>query len=566
MNGAEVLIHGMEKEGVKHIFGILGGTILDVYDVLYDCDTIKHITCRHEQVAVFAASGYARATGKVGSCMATSGPGACNLITGIADSMLDSIPIVAVTGQVPTTAIGGDSFQESDVVGVTMPITKHNYLIEDVNELPRTIKEAYFLAGTGRPGPVLMDFPKDIQRAELKDYKPPKEMKFEGYNPVYEPHPRQIKTAVKELMNAESPLMLVGGGVITSNASLELIKFAELLGVPITTTSMGKGSIPEDHPLALGMVGMHGNKWANLAVQNSDVIFTIGCRFSDRITGNIGHFAPKARMIHADIDPSEIGKNVRVDIPIVGDAKKVLSAMLSTAKTAAEKESKLAKKHTEWGQRLEQWKSEFAQETDFADVPIKPQKIICEVQKIIDSDPKNTIISTEVGRNQLWAFHYLNVRTPRNWLTSGGLGTMGAGFPMALGAQVARPDAKVLNMAGDGSFQMTMQDLATCVTNDLPVINVIFDDASLGNVRMWQRLFYEGRYSETDLKNNPDFCKIADAYGCFSRRIERPGEIAGALKEALDSGKPSIIDISIDREETVYPMVPPGGILNKMLE
>jgi acetolactate synthase I/II/III large subunit len=566
MNGAEALIRSMEKEDVKHIFGILGGSIMHVYDVLYDKTDIHHILCRHEQVAVFAANGYAQATGKTGTCMATSGPGACNLVTGIADAQIDSRAVVAITGQVPLSAIGGDAFQEADIVGITMPITKHNYMLEDPNDIPRTVKEAYYLSNTGRPGPVVIDFPKDVQTGEIKKYEHPKTVSFESYNPVYKPHSRQISIAVKELMNAQNPLMLVGGGAIISNASSELVAFAELLGIPITTTSMGKGCIPEDHPLALGMVGMHGNKWANLAVQNSDVIFAIGTRFSDRITGNKQHFAPKAKLIHADVDPSEISKNIKADIPIVGDAKLVLSDMLALAKATVKKEASLVNKHTEWGKRLDAWKKEFHQEMCFDCVPIKPQRIIHEVQKIIDKDPKNTIITTEVGRNQLWSFHYMNIRSPRNWITSGGLGCMGAGFPMAIGAQVARPEAKVLNMAGDGSFQMTMQDMATCMNENLPVINVIFDDSSLGNVRMWQALFFNKRYSATDLNHNPDFIKIAEAYGAYGRKVERPGEVGEALQEALQSGKPAIIDISIDKDEAVFPMVPPGGIINKMLE
>ncbi len=568
MNGAEALIRGMEKEGVKHMFGILGGAIMDVYDVLYDKTTIQHILCRHEQVAVFAANGYAQVTGKVGTCMATSGPGACNLVTGIADAMIDSRPVVAITGQVPTTAIGGDSFQEADIIGITMPITKHNYLVEHAKEVPQVVKEAYYLANTGRPGPIVIDMPKDVQRGLIEKYDPPKSVSFESYNPTTKPHPRQIQLAVKELMNAQQPMMLIGGGVIISNAARELVELAELLGAPIATTSMGKGSIPEDHPLALGMIGMHGNKWANLAMQESDVIFAIGTRFSDRITGNVKHFAPNAKMIHADIDPSEIGKNVRVDIPIVGDAKLILGDMLETAKAIAKKEAARAVsgKHTEWGKKLELWKKEFHQEMCFDCVPIKPQRIIYEVQKIIDKSPKKTIITTEVGRNQLWSMHYMNIREPRNWITSGGLGCMGAGFPMAIGARVARPDCTVMNMAGDGSFQMTMQDIATCTSYDIPVINVIFDDSSLGNVRMWQALFYNKRYSNTDLKNNPDFVKLADAYGAWGKKIDRPGEIEDALKEAISSGKVAILDIPIDKNENVYPMVPPGGILNKMIE
>mgnify|MGYP006293608329 CR=1 FL=1 len=566
MNGAEALVKGMEKEGVEHIFGILGGAIMDVYDVLYDKTPINHITCRHEQVAVFAANGYAQISGKTGTCMATSGPGATNLVTGIADAQIDSRPVVAITGQVPTTAIGGDAFQETDIVGITMPITKHNYLIERAEEVPRVIKEAYYLSNTGRPGPVVIDFPKDAQKGEIKNYKPPKTVSFESYNPVYKPHSMQIKLAVKKLMNAENPLILAGGGVIISNASKEITGLVELLGIPITTTAMGKGSISEDHPLSLGMVGMHGNKWSNLAVQNADVIFAIGTRFSDRITGNKHPFGPNAMLIHADIHPSAISKNIKAQIPIVGDARLVLKDMLEVAKEAVKKEASLKNKHTKWGTRIAEWKDKFKQETCFDCVPIKPQMIIHEVQKIIDADPKNTIITTEVGRNQLWSMHYLNIREPRNWVTSGGLACMGAGFPLAIGAQVARPDARVLNMAGDGSFQMTMQDMATCMNQRLPIINIIFDDNSLGNVRMWQKLFFDERYSETDLDMNPDFSKIAEAYGAWGKRVERPGEIADSLKEALDSGKPAILDVAIDKDECVFPMVPPGGIINKMLE
>jgi acetolactate synthase-1/2/3 large subunit len=566
MNGAEALVRGMEKEGVKHIFGILGGAIMDVYDVLYDNSSIKHLLCRHEQVAAHAAGGYARASGKVGTCMATSGPGACNLVTGLTDSFIDSVPVVAITGQVPTTAIGGDSFQEADIVGITMPITKYNYLLENVEDVPKTVKGAYYIANTGRPGPVLIDFPKDIQRAELKNFNYPTTISFEGYNPVMRGHPRQIKMAVSALMGAERPLILTGGGVIISNASKALVEFAELLKIPVTTTSMGKGGFPENHPLALGMLGMHGRKWANLAVQESDCILSIGTRFSDRITGNTQHFAPNAKIIHADIDPSEIGKNVRVDIPIVGDARLILEDMLAIAKEAIKKEQSRSKKMTEWGKKMEQWQKEFNQKMDFKDVPVKPQRIIKEVQSIIDRHPKEFIITTEVGRNQLWSMHYFKIQHPRHFITSGGLGTMGAGFPMAIGAQVARPDCRLINIAGDGSFQMTMQDLATCMIYDIPVVNVILEDHSLGNVRMWQALFYNKRYSATDLEQNPNFEKIAEAYGAWGKRIEKPGEIKETIEEALKSGKPSIVDIETDRDENVYPMVPPGGILHKMIE
>jgi len=566
MNGAEALIRGMEKEGVEHIFGILGGAIMDVYDVLYDNSSIKHITCRHEQVAAFAAQGYARASGKTGTCMATSGPGACNLVTGLADAYIDSAPMVAITGQVPTTAIGGDSFQEADIVGITMPITKYNYLLERVEDVPSTVKGAYYIANTGRPGPVLIDFPKDIQKAEVGEFKYPKTIAFEGFKPVTKGHPKQVKEAVKALMGADNPLILAGGGIITSGAADVLIRFAELLKIPVTTTSMGKGGFPEGHPLSLGMLGMHGRKWANLAVQESDCILSIGCRFSDRITGNVKHFAPKAKIIHADIDPSEISKNVGVDIPIVGDAKEVLADMLEVASKATKKDAARIKKHTTWGKKLDEMKKKFKRDVDWDATPIKPQRIMKEVQDIIDKDPKKFIITTEVGRNQLWSMHYLKIQNPRNFLTSGGLGTMGAGFPMAIGAKVARPESVPLNMAGDGSFQMCMQDLATCMTYDIPVINIVLEDQSLGNVRMWQALFYKSRYSETDLNNNPDFVKIAEAYGAWGKKVERPSEVKEAIEEAIGSGKPAIVDIIIDKDENVYPMVPPGGILHKMIE
>ena len=566
MNGAEALIRGLEQEGVKEIFGILGGTILDVYDVLYDNSSIKHITCRHEQVAAQAAGGYARASGRTGTCMATSGPGATNLTTGITDAFIDSVPIVAITGQVPTTAIGGDSFQEADIVGITMPITKYNYLLERVEDVPRTVKEAYYIAKAGRPGPVLIDFPKDLQKADIGRFNYPKTISLEGYKPVLKGHPKQIKLAVKALMEAENPVIIAGGGIIISNASRRLVELAELLKIPVTTTSMGKGSIPEDHPLALGMLGMHGNKWANLAIQESDCVFAIGCRFSDRITGNVKYFAPKAKIIHADVDPSEIGKNVMVDVPIVGDAQIILEDLVGVASKAIKKEAERIKKHTTWGKRLDEMKKKFRQNMNRDEVPIKPQRIMKEVQNIIDTDPKKYIITTEVGRNQLWSMHYLNIRYPRNFITSGGLGCMGAGFPMAIGAKVARPECTALNMAGDGSFQMTMQDLATCINYKIPVVNVIMEDASLGNVRMWQALFYDKRYSETDLNNNPNFEKIAEAYGAWGKKIERPGEIRETIEEAIKSGKPAVVDIIIDRDENVYPMVPPGGILNEMLD
>jgi len=560
MKGAEALIKGLEEEGVRHIFGIIGGATMDIYDVLYDHPTIKHITTRHEQVAAHAAAGYAKASGKTGTCFATSGPGAMNLVTGIADAFLDSVPIVAVTGQVPTTAIGGDAFQEADVVGVTMPITKYNYLIEDAESIPEIVKGAYYLANTKRPGPVLIDFPKDMQQAKLKRKSMPKKIEYEGYKPKLKGHPKQLKLASEALLKAEKPVIISGGGVITSGASKELVTFAELLGIPVISTMMGKGSFPENHPLYLGPLGMHGKKSANMAIQRSDVLFAIGCRFSDRITGNAKYFAPNAKIIHADIDPSEIGKNVRADIPIVGDARLILSDMLKIIDKKIKKGD-----HSAWIEDLLRYRRELSPDFGRDEFPVKPQKIITEVQKIIDEDQKKFIITTEVGRNQLWSFHLLKIKYPRHFLTSGGLGTMGSGFPYAIGAKVARPECTLLNMAGDGSFQMSMQDLATCKINDIPVVNIIFDDCSLGNVRMWQVLFFDKRYSETDICSNPNFEKIAEAYGGYGKRVTRVSEIGETIREAIDSGRPAIIDIPTDKDEMVFPMVPPGGILHEMI-
>lgn len=558
MKGAQALIKSLEAEGVKIIFGIIGGAVLDIYDEFPNSE-IRHILVRHEQVAAHAAEGYARASGTVGVCIATSGPGATNLITGIADAFLDSVPIVALTGQVPSNMIGKDAFQEADIMGITMPITKHNFQIRDADEIPKIVKSAFKIASTRRPGPVLIDFPKYFQRAELKnEFIYPKDVEMPGYKDIKpEIHPIPLKNAAMLLMNAEMPLILAGGGVISSNASHELITLASSLNIPVATTLMGKGVIPEDHPLALGMVGMHGRKAANLMLSECDVLFAIGCRFSDRVTGNVKYFAPHAKIIHADIDPAEIGKNVEVEVPIVGDAKLILKKLIELT------EKIKTKNNTAWSEKLKKYKKEFAPFYDYDDVPIKPQRVIKELNGILND---KTIITTEVGQCQMWAAHYLNVKNPRTFISSGGLGTMGFGFPAAIGAKMAKYDHDVIDIGSEGSFLMTSQDMATCVVEDIPVVVVLLDNRWLGMVRQWQKLFYDRRYLHTYLGEVPDFVKFAEAFKAKGIRVEKPSEIKDALKEAIESGKPTIVDIPVDPDESVLPMVRPGGKLFEMIE
>lgn len=559
MKGAEAIVKSLEEEGVKHIFGILGGAIMEVYDVLYDNKNIRHILMRHEQCAAHAAEGYARASGKVGVCMATSGPGATNLVTGIADAYIDSVPLVAFTGQVPMHLIGNDAFQEADIVGITMPITKHNFQIMDTDDIPSTIKAAFKIASTRRPGPVLVDLPKDIQQKKLKKiFHYPNDVELPGYKVVKSGgHPKQLKDIANVLMNAEKPVILAGGGIILSNASKEILKLAESLKIPVTTTLMGKGCFPENHPLALGMVGMHGRKVANLMITESDVLFAIGVRFSDRVTANIEHFAPHAKLIQVDIDPSEIGKNVDVNIPVVGDAKLVLQNLISITNKLK------AKKKTKWHDKLKKFKKEFSPVYDYDTVPIKPQRVLKELNKIIDD---RTIITTEVGQCQMWAAHYLNIKNPRSFISSGGLGTMGFGFPAAIGAKVAKPDFKVIDVGSEGSFMMTGQDLATCVIEDIPVVVVLLDNRYLGMVKQWQDLFYEKRRSHTYLGEVPDFVKYAEAFDAKGILVEKPSEIRPGLIEAIKSNEPFIVDIRVDPDEHILPMVQPGGRLDKMIE
>ncbi|MEE8401137.1 MAG: acetolactate synthase large subunit [Candidatus Hydrothermarchaeaceae archaeon] len=556
MKGAHAIVKALEKEGVEVIFGIPGGVSIPLYDVLYDSE-IRHILVRHEQAAAHAAEGYARVSGKVGVCSATSGPGATNLTTGIVNAYMDSSPIVALTGQVATPLLGKDSFQETDPVGITMPATKHNFQLSTAEEIPEVIRKAFLIASTGRPGPVLIDMPKDILEKEGK-FKFPKTVYLPGYKPTVEGNPKQIKKAIEMLLKAERPLMLVGGGVIIAKADRELLKLAETLMTPVATSLMGKGAFPESHPLSLGVIGMHGRKAGNYAINDADVILAIGCRFSDRTTAMVSCFAPEARIIHADIDPAEIGKNVRVDLPIVGDAKNVLSRMLKLLKTKLKKG-----KESEWTRKIARYKKEFSPKMNYNNVPIKPQKIIKEIMNVLTADD---IVVTEVGQCQMWAMHYLERTKPRTFISSGGLGTMGFGFPAAMGAKVAKPENNVIDIAGDGSFLMNSQELATVVVEDIPVVAAVFNNRYLGMVRQWQELFYDRRYSAVDLGNSPDFVKLAEAYGAEGIRVEKPKDIAPAVKEAFTSGKPTVIDFMINHEENIFPMVPPGKCLKDIIE
>ena len=552
VNGAKALIKCMEKEGVDILFGYPGGQIIPFYNELYDSN-MRHILVRHEQAAAHAADGYARATGKTGVCVSTSGPGATNLVTGIATAYMDSVPIVALTGQVPTSMIGNDAFQEADITGITQPITKHNYLVQDAKELPRIIKEAFHIASTGRPGPVLIDLPKDVQNTEIDFYYPEK-VEMRGYKPTYKGNIQQIKRAAEEILNSSMPIIFAGGGVISSNSSCELVELAETINAPVTTTLMGISSIPTDHPLYVGMLGMHGSKYANYAIQESDLIIAVGARFDDRVTGKLESFAPNARVIHIDVDPAEISKNVKVHIPIVGDAKQVLKSLNKYVKRC---------NSGAWIEKINKWKKEYplAYKQMSPDV-VMPQFVIEQISKVCN----DAIIVTEVGQHQMWAAQYFNYRKPRTFITSGGLGTMGYGFPAAMGAKVGRPDKTVIDIAGDGSFQMNSQELATVVQNEIPVVVVILNNGYLGMVRQWQELFYERRYSCTFIKGSVDFVKLAEAYGALGLRAERPSEVGPAIEEAVRSGRPAVVDVIVECEANVYPMVPAGAAINEILD
>jgi acetolactate synthase-1/2/3 large subunit len=555
MTGAKALIEALKAEGVRHIFGLPGGAIIPVYDVLYDEQEIEHILVRHEQGAAHAADGYARVLGKPGVCMTTSGPGASNLTTGILNAYMDSSPVIAISGQVSTSLLGRDAFQEADMLSVMLPITKHNFIVRRPEEIPRVVKLAFKIATSDRPGPVHIDLPRDVQVGEA-DMKIPADVTY-GKVPKLEPDVEEIRRAVKLLVQAERPLIFAGGGAIWSGASAEVVELAEMLGAPVVTSLLGKGIIPEDHPLSLGMLGMHGRMAANVAVTECDLLLGVGVRFDDRATGDVRYFAPKAKIIHIDIDPVEIGKNVRVDVPIVGDAKRALRAIIDGLRMQA-----VHRRPSEWLERVEKMRKELAPRMDYDDVPIKPQRVIKEVMGVLSDD---AIVVTEVGQCQMWAAHYYIVRKPRRFISSGGLGTMGFGFPASIGAKVACPNCDVVDIAGDGSFLMNSQELATAVENDINVVVCILNNRYLGMVKQWQDLFYKGRRSAVYLGETPDFVKLAEAYGAWGDRVTRPSEIAPKLREALNCGKPAVLDIIIDPEEHVLPMVPAGGRLDQML-
>jgi acetolactate synthase-1/2/3 large subunit len=554
ITGAQALLECLKKEGVDIIFGYPGGVVLPLYDALYSDKTIKHILVRHEQGAAHAADGYARATGKVGVCLATSGPGATNLTTGIANAHMDSIPMIAITGQVATPLLGKDSFQEADVTGITLPIAKHSYLIKKTEDLPRIVKEAFYIARSGRPGPVVIDIPKDVFVNKIK-FSYPDKVEIASYKPNLQGHPKQVSLAAKAIAAAKRPVMYVGGGAISANAAGEVKQLAEKCNIPVTTTLMGLGAFPGTHELSLGMLGMHGTAYANYAVTDCDLLIAVGARFDDRVTGHIEKFAPNAKIIHMDVDPAEIGKNVRVDIPIVGDVKNVLRAIID--KVAAKE------KHAEWVAQIEEWKKKYPLAYKM-EGELKPQYVIEEFYKLTLG--KEVIIVTEVGQNQMWSAQFFKYDKPRTWISSGGLGTMGFGLPAANGAQFGRPEAIVADFAGDGSIQMNIQELTTAVNNRLPIKIFVLDNSFLGMVRQWQELIYERHYSHTNLCNNPDLVRVAEAFGAAARRVDKVSEVREALEWSLTiTDRPVLIDFMVAKEENVFPFVPPGQPINEMI-
>lgn len=551
MTGAQAVLECLKREGVDVVFGLPGGVLLPLYDAIYNSE-IRHILVRHEQGAAHMADGYARATGKVGVCIATSGPGATNLVTGIATAYMDSVPMVAITGQVNTFLIGKDAFQEADITGITLPITKHNYLLRSAKDIPRVFREAFYIARSGRPGPVLIDLPRDVTVEEMEFNWP--EVNLAGYHPSVKAHEMQIKKAAKALMEAERPVIYAGGGVKLADAHRELFDLSVKLSVPVTTTLMGIGCFPEDHPLSLGMLGMHGTKYANYTIQESDLILAVGARFDDRVTGKVSSFAPRAKIIHVDVDPAEIGKNVRVDIPLVGDAKNALAGLIKEVQP---------KPRSAWNDKVDLWKSDYPLKY----VPdmniIKPQYVI---EKLCELAP-DAIITTEVGQNQMWAAQFFVHKDPRKFISSGGLGTMGYGFPAAIGAKMGIPDCEVIDIAGDGSFLMNSQELATAVVNDIPVKVAIINNGCLGMVRQWQELFFGKRYSATILgRTSPDFVKLAEAYGAVGLRATKPAEVEPVIRAALASDRPTLMDFIVSPLEKVSPMVPAGAAISEILE
>ncbi|MCX9191821.1 acetolactate synthase large subunit [Carbonactinospora thermoautotrophica] len=556
VTGAQALIRSLEAAGVDTVFGIPGGAILPAYDPLLDSSRVRHILVRHEQGAGHAAEGYAQATGKVGVCMATSGPGATNLVTPIADAYMDSVPIVAITGQVPSGSIGTDAFQEADICGITMPITKHNFLVTNPDEIPRTIAEAFHIASTGRPGPVLVDIAKDALQAQTT-FRWPVELNLPGYRPVTRPHAKQVREAARLITESKRPVLYVGGGVLKARAAAELYQLVELTGIPVVTTLMARGAFPDSHPSHLGMPGMHGTVAAVAALQKSDLIISLGARFDDRVTGKLATFAPHAKIVHADIDPAEIGKNRTADVPIVGDCREVISDLIAAVR--AEHEAGRRGDYEAWWAQLDDWRQRYPLGYELpADGSLAPQYVVERLGRIVGPD---AIYAAGVGQHQMWAAQFIKYEKPYTWLNSGGAGTMGYAVPAAMGAKVGRPDKIVWAIDGDGCFQMTNQELATCAINDIPIKVAVINNGSLGMVRQWQTLFYNERYSNTDLHSRriPDFVKLAEAMGCYGMRCETPDQVDATIEKAMSlDDAPVVIDFVVHQDAMVWPMVPAG--------
>jgi len=557
LTGAQILMKVLQEESVDVIFGYPGGALIDIHDELVKTD-ITHVLVRHEQGAVHAADGYARASGKVGTCLVTSGPGATNTVTGIASAYMDSIPIVVFTGQVASHLIGNDAFQEVDIVGITRPCTKHNYLVQRVDDLARVVREAYYLSKSGRPGPILVDIPKDVVNSKAS-YSPPEEIKLKSYNPTYMPNKKQLMRAVKLISEAEKPMVFAGGGVVLSKASKELTEFARMIQSPVTTSLMGLGAFPANDPLWLGMIGMHGTYRANMCTGECDLMISIGVRFDDRVTGRTDAFASQANIVHIDIDPTSIRKNIPVTVPVVGDCKDTLKQLNAMLKD--EHLGNLKEKRKKWLEQIQQWKDTRPLAYEQKEI-IKPQYVI---EKLYEVTKGKAIVTTEVGQNQMWAAQFYHFNQPGHFITSGGLGCMGFGLPAAIGAQMACPDKMVVDIAGDGSIQMNIQELATAVQYKLPIKVVILNNGYLGMVRQWQELFFEKRYSFTQMDHAPDFVKLAEAYGAVGLRAEKPGDVETVLKQGFKLSRPVIMDFLVEKEECVYPMVPAGAAITEML-
>ena len=558
LTGAEIIVRSLQEEGVDTVFGYPGGAVLHTYDALFQQDSVRHVLVRHEQGAIHAAEGYAQATGKVGVGLVTSGPGATNAVTGLATANMDSVPMVVITGQVPTAMIGNDAFQEADTVGITRPCTKHNFLVKRVEDLAPTIRKAFHIASTGRPGPVVVDVPKDVSADEC-EFEYPQEVRMRSYSPTIKGHSGQIRKAVERMRTAERPMVYTGGGVVLGDAAEQLTQMVRTLNFPITNTLMGLGGFPGDDPQFLGMLGMHGTYQANMAVTHCDLLIAIGARFDDRVTGDVQRFAPHADIIHVDIDPASISKNVEVDIPIVGHVQSVLTEMNEAlAKSGPGDPDRLQ----DWWEQIQEWRGRACLAYDRDSALIKPQFVL---EKLYEVSEGNAIVTSDVGQHQMWAAQFYNFKRPRQWLNSGGLGTMGYGLPAALGAQMAYPDALVACVTGEGSIQMNIQELSTAKQYRLPVKVVNLNNGYLGMVRQWQELFYESRYAESYVDALPDFLSLAEAYGHVGLRTDKPGDVEGLLKEALSTDRAVFMDLLVDPSENVYPMVPAGAGLDEMV-